>query len=126
MCAEISGCLLGDKSFIEGRFPAKRQLVVQLFEPSKVTVTFLLEEVTAAGDETSLTFFEERCRSRVRVPISGRTFVGESEQIGTVKRSAELTGEGDHLLEVESDARARYLLKVDVVPLRLVSQTEGP
>jgi len=26
---------------------------------------------------------------------------------------------GDHLIEVESDSRTRYLMKIDVLPLRL-------
>lgn len=122
ICSEIAGCLVGDKSYLEGRFPGKRQLGIQLFEPSTVKLTFLLDQVSGAGEQTALTFFEERCRSRVRVAVSGRTFVGEAEQNGTVFRSADLSGVGDHLLEVESDSRANYLLKVDITPLRLKSQ----
>jgi hypothetical protein len=55
----------------------------------------------------------------VRVEVTGKTFVGENEKIGWVNRKAELSGVGDHLIQVDSDARSRYLIKIDVLPLRL-------
>lgn len=122
ICDTIAGCLLGDSSYIEGRFPTKGKIAVQLFEPSTVTVSFFLENVAGSGEETAINFFEDRCRSRVRQSIEGRTFVGEAEQAGFVKRSVDLSGTGDHLIEYESDARLQFLLKVDVLPLRLKDQ----
>jgi hypothetical protein len=119
ICDTIAGCLLGDSSYIEGKFPTKGKIAIQLFEPSTVTVAFYLENVAGSGLETAINFFEDRCRSRVRQSIDGRTFVGEAEQAGFVKRSVDLSGTGDHLIEYESDARLSFLLKVDVLPLRL-------
>ncbi len=119
MCDRIVGCFLGDRSFIEGTFPGSRRLAVQVFEPSKVTLSFLLDDVTAAGEETTVTFFEDRCRSRERVETTGKAFIAESANAGFVKKSAQLTGVGDHLIEFESDARAKYTVKVDVRPIRL-------
>lgn len=120
VCDTISGCLLGDLSYIEGKFPdSSAKVAVQLFEPSEVTVSFFLENVAGSGEETAISFYEDRCRSRVRQTINGRSFVGEMEQNGVVKRSQTLQGAGDHLIEIESDARLSYLLKVDVLPLRL-------
>ncbi len=125
VCDTTVGCLLGDRSYVEGRFPGQRRLALQLFEPSEVTVSFSLSGTTGAGDETVLTFFEPACASRVRVPVSGRSFVGEADQKGVVARSATLSGVGDHLLEIASDAQTRYLMKVDVLPLRLKSSPGG-
>ena len=42
-----------------------------------------------------------------------------------MSRDADLSGVGDHLIEFESDARARYLMKVDVLPLRLKDNPGG-
>ncbi len=55
----------------------------------------------------------------MRVELTGRALTAENEQSGFVFRTAELSGVGDHLIEVESDSRTRYLMKVDVLPLRL-------
>ena len=124
ICDKIAGCLLGDTGYLTGRFPGTRLIGVQVFEPSIVRVSFQLENVGAAGEETAISFFEDRCRARTRVSISGRSFVGENDTIGFVKREVELTGVGDHLIEFSSDTRAQYLLKVDVTPTRL-KMTEG-
>jgi hypothetical protein len=119
ICDTIAGCLLGDSSYIEGKFPTSGKVAVQLFEPSTVTVSFYLENVAGAGEEAAINFFEDRCRSRVRIAVQGKTFVGEAEQSGFVKRSADLSGIGDHLIEYTADARLQFLMKVDVLPLRL-------
>lgn len=122
VCDRLAGCLLGDSSYLEGKFPGRATLAVQLFEPSTVRLSFYLEEVSSAGEETALNFFEDRCRSRTRVTISGRTFLGEAAQQGVVFREADLSGVGDHLIELQSDARVSYLAKLEVLPKRLQSE----
>ncbi|MEW5740890.1 MAG: hypothetical protein AB1938_18365 [Myxococcota bacterium] len=119
VCSTTVGCFLGDRSYIEGRFPGHNKVAIQLFEPSEVTVSFYLSETAGTGEETVINLFENSCSSRVRIPVSGRAFVGEAEQKGFVSRKADLSGIGDHLIDVESDARTKYLLKLDVLPLRL-------
>jgi hypothetical protein len=119
VCSTTVGCFLGDRSYIEGRFPGRNKVALQLFEPSEVTVSFYLSETAGTGEETVINLFETSCSSRVRLALSGRAFVGEAEQKGFVSRKADLSGVGDHLIEVESDARTKYLLKLDVLPLRL-------
>jgi hypothetical protein len=125
VCATTVGCFLGDRSYIEGRFPGENKVALQLFEPSEVTVSFYLSETAGTGEETVINFFEQACSSRVRTAVTGRTFVGESEQKGFTSRSAELSGIGDHLITVESDARTKYLMKLDVLPLRLRDSAGG-
>jgi hypothetical protein len=119
VCSTTVGCFVGDRSYVEGRFPGKNKLGIQLFEPSEVTVGLFLFETAGAGEQTVFNFFEDSCSSRIRTEVTGRTLVGENEKIGWVSRKAELSGIGDHLIEVESDARTRYLMKIDVLPLRL-------
>jgi hypothetical protein len=119
VCDTTVGCMVGDRSYVQGRFPGTARVAYQLFEPSTVTVSFLLTEIAGSGDLTTIHFYEDQCRSRVRTEVPGKTFVGEAQQLGIVKRETDLSGIGDHLLEVISDARLRYLMKVDVTPLRL-------
>lgn len=119
VCATFAGCLIGGQSYVTGRFPGDGRFIVQLAEPSTVTVSFFLENVSAAGDQLYLDFFEDHCRSRIRVAVEGREFVGESDRVGEFRRSAVLTGLGDHLIEFQSNAQLDYTVKVDVVPRRL-------
>ncbi|HEX8699711.1 MAG TPA: hypothetical protein VF815_12785 [Myxococcaceae bacterium] len=118
VCSQVAGCILGAESYIEGRLPGEVQFIVQLKEASTVRVRMFLEEVVAAGEETVMTFHEEGCRARIREPATGRTVLDFAEQVGEFSREAELTGAGDHLVEVESDLQGRYVLKVEVEPLR--------
>ncbi len=119
VCSTTVGCFLGDRSYVEGRFPGRNQVGLKLFEPSEVTLTLHLFESAGAGEQTVMNFFENSCGSRVRVELTGRALLAENEQTGVVVRSVELSGIGDHLIEVESDARTKYLMKLDVLPLRL-------
>lgn len=124
VCDRIAGCLVGDSSYLEGKFPNQGKVGFHVFETSKVTVSLLLEDVSAAGEETVFSFWESSCRSRIRVAVTGRELLGESERQGFVKREVELSGDADHLLEFNSDAQGRYLLKLDVKPVRLASEGE--
>ncbi len=118
VCNQIAGCLIGSESYLEGRLPGEVRFIVQVPEPSKVNVSFFVESASAAGDETAINFYEDRCRSRVRESVTGKKFLGEAEQFGVFSREALLTGLGDHLIEIISDAQVRYSLKVDVTPTR--------
>jgi hypothetical protein len=119
VCSTRVGCLVGDRSYVEGRFPGVNRVAIQVFEPSMVTASFFLSEIAGAGEETVVTFYEGSCTAPVRVEVTGTTFIGEAEKVGYVSRSADLMTVGDHLIQVESDARAKYLWKIDVLPLRL-------
>lgn len=119
VCSTTVGCFVGDRSFVEGRFPGTNKLAIKIFEPSEVTIGLYLFETAGAGEQTVFNLFEESCSSRVRVEVTGKTLVGENEKVGWVTRKAELSGTGDHLIQIDSDARTRYLMKIDVLPLRL-------
>ncbi|AKQ68755.1 hypothetical protein A176_005667 [Myxococcus hansupus] len=118
VCNRVAGCILGSESYSEGRFPGRQQFIVQLKEASTVRVSLFLEDATAAGRETVVQFHEEGCRARIRRATEGRAVLDLMERQGAFTQEAELTGVGDHLIEVESDLQARYIVKVDVVPLR--------
>lgn len=119
VCSTTVGCLLGGQSYVEGRFPGSNKVAVTLFEPSEVTVSLLLSETTGSGEQTVINFNEGSCGSRVRQVMTGRAMLNEAQQVGFVTRSAELSDLGDHLIEVQSDSRTKYELKLDVLPLRL-------
>lgn len=118
VCSRVAGCILGEESYTAGRFPGQGRIIVQLAEPSTVRLRFFLEDVVAAGQETVVTFHEEGCRDRIRQVVSGRTAVESVERQGEFSREADLTGVGDHMVEFESDLQARYVMKVEVEPLR--------
>jgi hypothetical protein len=118
VCSRVAGCILGTESYAEGRFPGRGQFIVQVPEAATVKVRFYLEDVTSSGEETVVLFHEEGCRARTRQAADGRAVLDTMEKFGEFTREADLTGVGDHLIEFESDMQARYIVKVDVLPLR--------
>ncbi len=118
VCGTMAGCILGPESYAEGRFPGQGRFIVRVPEAATVRVRFYFEDAVAAGEETAVTFHEEGCRARTRQAVSGRTALDTMEKVGEFTREADLTGEGDHLIEFTSDMQARYLVKVEVLPLR--------
>jgi hypothetical protein len=125
VCDTTVGCFLGDANYVSGRFPGTNKVAVTLFEPSQVTATFYPTNTGGAGSSTSVNFYETACTSRIRLTTTGVAFMGEAQQTGFVVKSADLSGVGDHLIEVDSDARTEYLLKLDVLPLRLRDAPSG-
>jgi hypothetical protein len=126
VCDTTVGCFVGDQSYVSGRFPGSNQLGIQIFEPSQVTATFYITNVSSSGTMTVLNFYEDSCRSRVRDEITGRAFIGEMQTMAYVARKADLSGNGDHLISWESDSRSDYLLKIDILPLRLRDAPPAP
>jgi hypothetical protein len=119
VCSQYAGCILGPESYSEGRFPGRGQVLVRVPEASTIKVSFYLEEVTAAGEETAITVYEEGCRARQRQSATGRLALDQMEKFGVFSRQANVTGVGDHLVEFDSDMQGRYVMKVEVTPLRL-------
>ncbi|WP_338869920.1 hypothetical protein [Myxococcus stipitatus] len=118
VCGRVAGCILGAEGYSEGRFPGRSQFIVQVPEASHIKLSFYVDEVTAAGEETVVIFHEEGCRARTRQAVDGRAVLDAMEKFSIFTREAELTGVGDHLIEFESDMQGRYAVKVDITPLR--------
>ncbi|MHB1845034.1 MAG: hypothetical protein ACYCWW_09400 [Deltaproteobacteria bacterium] len=116
VCNTVVGCPLDSSSYAEGKFPGTAQYLVQTPGPATVTIHLFLDEVTAAGSEATLTWFETGCTSRFQTQVTGAVFVGESQNLGEFQRSEQLAGAGDHLIQIQSDATASYSVKVDIVP----------
>lgn len=115
VCGSVAGCLIGPQSYVEGGMPGQQRFVVQISEPSTVRVRVFVDSISSQGSQTTLTFFEDGCRSRVQAQATGKEFADEARQMGEFTREADLTGIGDHLIEFDSDAQVQYSLEVEVV-----------
>lgn len=113
VCDTFVGCALGDADYVQGDFPGSVRFIVRVAEPSTVRAAVFLDGVSASGNETSFRFFEERCRSRITTTMTGRAFTADAQRVGAAVAEADLTGVGDHLVEVQSDSTASFVLKVE-------------
>jgi hypothetical protein len=118
VCDRVASCILGNRSYTEGRVPSSSRILVQLAQPSRVRLSFFVESITAQGETTAISFFEDGCRERLREEVTGQSFSTEATETGVFSREVLLTGIGDHLIEFSSDSKALYAAKIDVTPQR--------
>jgi hypothetical protein len=117
VCNTVVGCTLTDSSFIQGQFPGSGKFMIQLSGPSTVELHFFLQDPSAAGSQMLITWFESGCTTEFQTTVPGSVFIGEAQQNqGEFVRSQDLTAEGDHLIEFQSDATAQYVAKVVILP----------
>lgn len=114
VCNTVAGCILGGGNYVQGTFPGTFQYVVQTPGPATVAVNVFLQNVTGAGTNTTIDWWETGCGSSFPQTVAGSVFVGETQQAGMFTRSQALTGTGDHLVTIQSDATASFLLDVTV------------
>jgi hypothetical protein len=116
VCDRIAGCRLDAESYVKGLLPGSRQFIVHTQGAAHIDVAMLVTDAQAQGTDTSITFFEPGCGTQYRDDADGRTFFAESQnEAGTAfVRGADVSNEGDHLVVLDSDATASYLLKVTI------------
>ncbi|MGI5864238.1 MAG: hypothetical protein ACOX6T_19580 [Myxococcales bacterium] len=114
VCTTTGGCVLGNAQYLEGRFPGTRRFVVRTEGQAEIAIVMLLKTQGATGAETRFEWNEAGCGSKSVEAVEGLSLFKEYEALGEVRRVAKVHREGDHLIEVTSDATADYLLKVEV------------
>lgn len=118
VCNTVVGCILGPEAYVHGEFPQASGFIVILGEPSTVVLSVYLSNATAAGTQTTFNFWEAGCRANIPVQVTGQDFLQESQTQGLFSTQADLVDIGDHLIQYQSDARADYDIKVDVISKR--------
>jgi len=116
VCDTFAGCRLDDGTYVQGSIPGTRKFIVHTDGPANIQVEMLVENAQAQGVKTNLTFFEPACTGQYLVPTDGQSFFAESQnEAGTpFVRNHDVSKAGDHLVLLDSDATATYLLKVSV------------
>jgi len=117
VCDGYASCLLGPEFYTQGNLPGSGRIIVQTLTTSKIQLSFLFSDLTAAGGTFSIVWYEPGCAASTRVDVDGQTVATESQALGVFQRSAQLNVAGDHLVTYQATTQATYLLKVDVTPL---------
>lgn len=116
VCTTVAGCVVGDTSYVEGKFPGTRRLIVRTDGQREISVVLFFKNEGAIGTETRIVWNEAGCGASAIEVIDGRNLFKEASADGTLKRSRNVFTEGDHLIEITSDATVDYLLRIDTAP----------
>lgn len=114
ICQTTAGCTMGTGRYIEGRFPGTRSFIVPAPEEAVITVHIFFKTQMATGIDTEILWHEPGCFDTYQYLSEGRDIFLEAGDDKVFSRSQQVFLEGDHLVEIFSDAVADYVVKVDV------------
>ena len=115
ICQTTAGCTMGTGRYIEGAFPGARQFIVPAPEEAVIRVHIFFKSQMFNGIDTEILWYEPGCFDDVyRYASEGRDIFQEAGNDKVFTQEQQVFLEGDHLVEVFSDAVAEYIIKVEV------------
>lgn len=114
ICATTAGCVMGSNRYLEGSFPGSRELIVPAPADSIIAVHLFFTEQVAHGLDTRILISEPGCIDTYEWASEGRDVFLEAGSDRTLSVEQEVFLDGDHLVEVASDANAAYIVLIDV------------
>lgn len=120
-----AGCRLEEDEYIAGEFPGGRKVLVETPPGDwKVRVMLFLDpniQPRSPGTDTDIYWYEPGCADVYHFQLSRDRFAGDLfEKAGpdnVFDVEEKMIEAGDHLIEISSDARSRYLLRAMAVPV---------
>ena len=116
VCSTNGGCVLDGITYAHGNFAqgGTKRVVVRTTVPSEIEVALFFRTETSPGTDTEVSWWEVGCRDRFSASSGGADVFAEAGPGRVWSRKQQVFTNGDHLIEVFSDAQAEYLLKVTV------------
>jgi hypothetical protein len=113
ICTTSAGCVLEEDEYLEGHMPGFKSFIVHGIPGDTLVVKVFFRTQDDPGHGFTVTFFEPGCV----IEISQGPLNDIFEEAGldwTLEFSQGFVLEGDHLIEVSSDATTHYYLRVEV------------
>ena len=114
VCQTSAGCVLTENEYLEGRFPGQKQVIVSAPTESVIHVEVFFLEQTASGLDTEIRWNEPGCFETYRWTNDGRDVFQLAGSSRVLSQSRQVFEDGDHLIEVFSDAVADYQMKIRI------------
>lgn len=114
ICSTAAGCVMGRGRYLEGRFPGTREFIVPAPEESFITVQIFFRTQLATGESTRILWNEPGCVDTYEWDSEGQDIFLQAGNDKVLEQTRQVFFEGDHLIEVSSDALAEYFIAVEV------------
>lgn len=116
VCNTTAGCkLIEEDSYIEGAFPGFKQFIVPTAGEAIIRVRLLWRTQLSPGADTEVLWYEPACVEVHRWESQGVDIFEQSGRDGIWQQHHRVYREGDHLVEIRSDAVGEYLLRTQVL-----------
>ena len=114
VCQTTAGCILTPEEYLEGQFPGAREFIVPSRAEAVITVDIFFRTQQSVGLDTEVLWSEPGCFDSYQYRSDGRDIFTEAGNDRILSVSQQVFLEGDHLVQVFSDAVAEYLIRVRV------------
>jgi hypothetical protein len=117
ICNRPTGCVLDTKHYVEGLFPGERRVVIATDESDlDLRVRLFLKNMRSPGTEIWIQLYEPDCSMDTYFGREHLVDVDLFKEAGDDRMlifELKASEEGEHLLEIYSDASTEYLLIVE-------------
>jgi len=118
VCSYTAGCRLAEgDNYMEAAFPGYYNVIVPTAGEANISVLFYFRSQEAPGSDTEVIWNEPGCHDSYNYYTEGIDLFRQvgSDRLWTVTNR--VYQEGDHMLEITSDATAEFLLKIELEPI---------
>ena len=116
VCNTTGGCkLVEEDRYLEGTFPGQRSFIVPTVGEATIRVSIYWRSQLGPGADTEIIWHEPACVDAYRYESQGADIFADSNAQGIFIQQQRVFREGEHLIEVRSDATGDYLLRTDVL-----------
>ncbi len=114
LCNFPTGCVLNGDHYVKGSFPGVRRVVVESDDrDAEFSVRLFLKNMKGSGTEMLVQLYEPDCTVNTengRVHLEDVDIFDKAGDDRTLMFELGVEGEGEHVLEIYSDASTAYLL----------------
>jgi len=114
VCNTTGGCVLDEDHYIKGVFPGNRRFIVRTKGEAILTVRLYFDMPRSPGADTNIYVYESGCVERFAFETAGRDIFRMAGPDQEFTWETRVYQEGDHLVEVNSDATSDFYLRVDI------------
>ncbi|MEK7704277.1 MAG: hypothetical protein AAB426_04905 [Myxococcota bacterium] len=111
----FASCELDDSRYTESHFPGAVRFLVRAEPLDRIEIGLYFADVRDSGLETTFYWYEPGCSEVYTERVEGSVLLDEAKDTGSVFRDRQVLEDGEHLVEVLSDAQSRVLVIVNVL-----------
>jgi hypothetical protein len=110
----VVGCTMGENKYIEGDFPGYRNFLVTTPADTTIVVKLFFKTRTHPGEDTEIIWYEPGCFDSYNYESEGDDIFAIAGGDRVFAQEQEVKREGDHVIEIFSDARTHYFARVEL------------
>ncbi len=115
VCGYVAACVLGQDQYLHGDFPGGQRIIVRT-EVDKVQLItrFLLVDERFPGSEIFVRAYSTGCGDYDEGHAVDVDLFDLAGNDGVIEYGLDVTGRGDHMVELFSDMSAEFMFRVDI------------